>query len=112
MGRMDKLLAFVAELDRRRIARRLDSVREGAVMVEVHVPGSRWEVEFFGDGSVEVEVFRAAGGAASVMGGTEAEQAIAGLLDEEDEWEGAEEERALARGWTRGERRTGTPPTG
>src|SRR6266487_5024998 len=41
---MQKLLAFVNELDRRRIHRRLASVRE-AVMVEVHVPGGqmgRW----------------------------------------------------------------------
>lgn len=48
---VQKLLAFVNELDRRRIHRRLASVRE-AVMVEVHVPGARWEVEFFADGHV------------------------------------------------------------
>ena len=81
---MDKLLAFVGELDRRGIARRLDSVREGAVMVEVYVPGQRWEVEFFADGSVEVEAFRAAEG---VLGGAEAEEAIARLLREEDDWD-------------------------
>src|SRR6266852_7536779 len=57
---MEKLLAFVNELDRRRIHRRLASVRE-AVMVEVHVPGARWEVEFFADGHVEVEVLHGKG---------------------------------------------------
>lgn len=30
-------------------------------MVEVAVPGERWEVEFFADGEVAVEVFRSAG---------------------------------------------------
>ncbi len=69
---MQKLLAFVNELDRRRIHRRLASVRE-AVMVEVHVPGARWEVEFFADGHVEVEVFKSAGG---VLSHAESESAL------------------------------------
>ncbi len=30
-------------------------------MVEVTVPGERWEVEFLEDGSVDVEVFRSNG---------------------------------------------------
>lgn len=30
-------------------------------MVEVAVPGERWEAEFFADGEVAVEVFRSAG---------------------------------------------------
>jgi hypothetical protein len=30
-------------------------------MVLVTVPGERWEIEFFGDGSVEVERFRSNG---------------------------------------------------
>jgi len=28
-------------------------------MVEIAVPGERWEVEFFEDGTVETEIFRA-----------------------------------------------------
>ena len=36
-------------------------VREETVMVEVYLPGEHWEVEFFGDGNVEVEVFRSNG---------------------------------------------------
>ena len=31
-------------------------------MVLLAVPGERWEVEFFADGSVEVEVFVSSGG--------------------------------------------------
>ena len=81
---MEKLLACVNELDRRRIHRRLAGVRE-AVMVEVHVPGARWEVEFFADGHVEVEVFRNASG---VLSHAEAESALQQLLDEDDQAEG------------------------
>ena len=36
-------------------------------MVEIVVPGERWEVEFFGDGQVEVEVFKSPG----IIGGEE-----------------------------------------
>jgi hypothetical protein len=35
----------------------LASHREDAIMVLVAVPGERWEIEFLGDGSVEVERF-------------------------------------------------------
>jgi hypothetical protein len=80
---LDKLLAFVQQLDRRRISRRLDIVRD-AVMVEVYLPGARWEVEFFSDGHVEVEIFRSDGG---VTSHAEAETALQRLLDEEDEAE-------------------------
>jgi len=54
-------------------------------MVEVHVPGARWEVEFFADGHVEVEVFKSAGG---VLRHAEAESALQQLLDEDDQAEG------------------------
>src|SRR5260370_18484517 len=81
---MQKLLAFVNELDRRRIHRRLAGVRE-AVMVEVDVPGARWEVEFFADGHVEVEVFKSAG---CLLSHAEAESALQQLLDEDDQAEG------------------------
>jgi hypothetical protein len=30
-------------------------------MVEAHVPGERWEIEFFEDGEIEVEIFRSDG---------------------------------------------------
>jgi hypothetical protein len=62
---------FIRRLDGRRIAYRLDSVRDGAVMIEVNIPGHRWEIEFFEDGTVEAEQFTSSG----VIEGTE------GLLD-------------------------------
>jgi hypothetical protein len=55
-----KLLGFLDRLDAARIAHRLNHVRD-ALMVEIAVPGERWEVEFFEDGHVEVERFRSGG---------------------------------------------------
>jgi hypothetical protein len=55
---LEKLLTFLSELDRRKIFFELTRVREEAIMVEIAVPGERWEAEFLGDGQVEVEVFK------------------------------------------------------
>ena len=49
---------FIRELDASKTHYSLTSVREGAVMVIVVLPGSRWEVEFFDDRGPDVEVFR------------------------------------------------------
>ena len=37
------------------------TVRPDALMVTAVVPGERWEIEVFGDGHLEIEVFRSAG---------------------------------------------------
>ncbi len=68
MNPLEKLLAFLTELDRRKIFFRLARVRDEAIMVEIAVPGERWEAEFFGDGHAEVEVFRSSEG---IFGGEE-----------------------------------------
>lgn len=52
---------LLKRLDTAKISYRLNSVRSGALMVEVTVPGERWEIEVLEDGSVEVEVFRSDG---------------------------------------------------
>ncbi len=54
---MNRLTAFLAQLDAERIDYTLAHQREDALLVAVAVPGERWEVEFFVDGSVEVERF-------------------------------------------------------
>jgi hypothetical protein len=56
-----RLLSFLNELRRGKIHYRLDQHRDDAIMVEVAVPGERWELEFLDDGSVEAEVFRSDG---------------------------------------------------
>jgi hypothetical protein len=51
----------IRELDATRTHYSLTSVREGAVMVEVAIPGERWEVEFFEGRELEIEVYRSDG---------------------------------------------------
>jgi hypothetical protein len=55
------LSAFLVRLNDARIAYQLTSVRQGAIMVQIAVPGERWEIEFFPDRPVEAEVFRGGG---------------------------------------------------
>ena len=52
-----KLTGLLKQLDQDNIQYTLASHRDGAIMVLIPVPGERWEVEFFEDGSVEVERF-------------------------------------------------------
>ena len=51
------LFEFIGRLKQRKIFYSLADVRDEAIMVTVVVPGQRWEVEFFSDGTTEVEVF-------------------------------------------------------
>lgn len=53
---MERLLDFLNKLEENQIYYRLNKVRD-AIMVEVAIPGERWEVEFLRDGSIEVEKF-------------------------------------------------------
>jgi len=52
-----KLTTLLKKLEQAHIHYTLASHREDAIMVLVTVPGERWEIEFLGDGSVEVERF-------------------------------------------------------
>ncbi len=53
----EQLLTFLNKLEQQKVSYTLAHHRDEAVMVTVAVPGERWEVEFFSDGSVEVEKF-------------------------------------------------------
>lgn len=55
---MQKLLNFLAKLKESQIHYTLECNRDEAIMVLIAVPGERWEVEFFAEGNVEVEVFK------------------------------------------------------
>lgn len=57
-----ELLQFLNRLEEHKIYYKLEKVRNEAIMVEVVVPGQRWEVEFMDDGTVEVEKFISDGG--------------------------------------------------
>jgi hypothetical protein len=52
-----KLTTFLKQLEETHIHYILACHREDAIMALVTVPGERWEVEFVGDGSIEVERF-------------------------------------------------------
>ena len=53
---MDSLISFLTKLEERKIYFRLNKIRN-SILVEIAVPGQRWEVEFFADGDVQVEKF-------------------------------------------------------
>jgi hypothetical protein len=73
-----RVLAFIAELDHRRIHYGLTSDRAEALMVQIAIPGERWEVEFMADGSVEIERFLSGGD----IGGEEALGELWKLVEE------------------------------
>lgn len=54
---MKQLLNFLNQLEKNKIFYRLDKIRHDAIMVEVAVPGQRWEIEFMEDSTVEIEKF-------------------------------------------------------
>ncbi len=58
---MTKLLEFLCRLERCKIHYRIEHNREDSIMVMPDVPGQRWEVEFFADGQVEIEIFKSEG---------------------------------------------------
>lgn len=52
-----KLLNFLNQLEEKKIYYKLNKVRTEAVMVEVAVPGQRWEIEFMEDDTIEIEKY-------------------------------------------------------
>jgi len=61
---MKKLLDFLYKLEDNKVYYRLSKPSgefRRCIMVEVAVPGERWEVDFFENNEVEVEVFRSDG---------------------------------------------------
>jgi len=62
MDGMTKLLNFLCRLDECNIHYRIEHNRDDAVMVITDVPGQKWEIEFFTDGNVEIEIFKSDGG--------------------------------------------------
>jgi hypothetical protein len=56
------LLEFLERLKTAHIYYRISDHTLGAIMVEVVVPGERWEIEFHEDGEIGVEVFSSSGG--------------------------------------------------
>jgi hypothetical protein len=57
-----RLPDFLNRLDRVRVHYTLAHTRPESVMVDISMPGWRWEVEFMADGSTEIERFRSVSG--------------------------------------------------
>ncbi|MFD0829547.1 hypothetical protein ACT8ZR_28650 [Neobacillus sp. M.A.Huq-85] len=51
------LINFLNKLENNNIFYKLNKVRNDAIMVEIAVPGQRWEIEFMADGTIEIEKF-------------------------------------------------------
>ncbi len=58
---MDALLKFISRLQESNIFYTLEHNRDDTIVVVVVVPGERWEVEFYSDGNVEIEIFKSQG---------------------------------------------------
>ena len=53
---MQTIIDFLEQLEDAQIFYQLTKVRDG-ILVEIAVPGQRWEVEFMRDGRIEIEKF-------------------------------------------------------
>lgn len=53
-----KFIEFLERLERYKIYYKLDKIRDGYILVEIAVPGERWEVEFSLNGDVVAERFK------------------------------------------------------
>lgn len=58
---MDALLKFISRLEESNMYYTLEHNRDDTIVVVVSVPGERWEVEFYSDGNVEIEIFKSQG---------------------------------------------------
>lgn len=73
----EKMLDFLNQLDELNIPFSLEHNRDETIMVSVAVPDERWEVEFYANGDVDVEVFYGEGEEVPLEG----EEALERLFD-------------------------------
>lgn len=62
---MDRLVPFLRRLEDANIHYSLGSYRDAVTVHVTASPDERWEVDFFADGSVEIERFVSQGGVAA-----------------------------------------------
>jgi len=58
---MKQLFALIERLKQSNIHFELKTHRDHYIMLEVAVPGERWEIEMSDDGSIEIEIFTSDG---------------------------------------------------
>lgn len=79
-----KLINFLNRLDDATLGYTLEHPGEDTIMVSVSADTERWEVEFYADGEVQVEIFYTG---ADSEAGFEGEEALERLFSEDDELE-------------------------
>ena len=57
MYNLKNINEFLNMLDKRKIYYQLNKIRPDGIMIEVAVPGQRWEIEYMEDGTIEIEKF-------------------------------------------------------
>jgi hypothetical protein len=57
MDTVKGLINFLNKLEEKSIYYSLNKTRDESLMIEVTVPGQRWEIEFLEDGTVDIEKF-------------------------------------------------------
>jgi hypothetical protein len=82
---MKKLLDFLNELDKRRMSYDLEHSRFDSIMVKVFGPDEYWEIEFFVDSELEVQIFKDS--PMTVIGNPKAERLTRALLKTNDDAE-------------------------
>lgn len=82
MDQFRRLLDFLERLEGAGLYFTLQYLRADSVLVTVIAPGARWEIEFFDDGNIDVEVFESAGE-------VEGEEALERLFAEAQDWDSA-----------------------
>ena len=63
--RFSRLLGFLTRLEQSGVSFVLAKTRDESIMVDIALPGWRWEVEFMQDGSVEIERYQSVAGVES-----------------------------------------------
>ena len=75
------LYTLLQQLERARIPYGLTRVRDDTVMIRAKVPGRRYEIEVFSDGSIEVEIFGTSG---DLRGEEAVDELLANYSDDSD----------------------------
>ena len=61
-GIFGRLLDLLNRLDAAHVYYKLDHTRPDSVMIDISLPGWRWEVEFMSDGSLDIERYQSTEG--------------------------------------------------
>lgn len=54
---MKELISFLNKLEEKKIFYQISKIRNESILIEITVPGQKWEVEFMENGDVEIEKF-------------------------------------------------------